>query len=411
MRDVKLYRDCLSIDNPAACQSAWGSSLTLIGSATFVPGARPDVEAAFRDMPQAYRAGWGMQVLSNVLPHVPLMRPHGGQGAITFYAVATDEDGHQTLLGRSTADHAPTSLAFDNDAIAMPFGTIDTPAEGAATEAILANFGWALTPDVDAAAGAGDILIPTDGSSVIVWIDGAPWGSVSYNLCRGNVGNPVPPGVYCNDDVANVFGNAAPQIPLTPRSSNPTVFRNLDAQRGAIGVFAIDTTTLPNGLHTIAWSVTDSAGRTNGVGSRFFVVRNGASLPAFRAAALDTAVRPSNPTPSNPGRALPIAHQTILMRTGFDLGEPYTPLLPDAAGIHRLTLPEMGRVELLLEHVDAGYLLANGQARDLPVGSRLDAGTATFTWSPPPGFIGAYRLVFTRPSGAIIVEVRVASRE
>ena len=58
-------------------------------------------------------------------------------------------------------------------------GTIDTPAEGAATEAILANFGWALTRDVDAAAGAGDIPTPTDGSSVIVRIDGAPWGSAS----------------------------------------------------------------------------------------------------------------------------------------------------------------------------------------------------------------------------------------
>ena len=37
----------------------------------------------------------------------------------------------------------------------------------------------------------------------------------------------------------------------------------------------LDTTTLSNGLHTIAWVVTDSAGQTSGIGSRFFRVQNG----------------------------------------------------------------------------------------------------------------------------------------
>ena len=36
----------------------------------------------------------------------------------------------------------------------------------------------------------------------------------------------------------------------------------------------IDTTKLTNGLHNIAWSVTDSAGNAAGVGSRYFIVQN-----------------------------------------------------------------------------------------------------------------------------------------
>ena len=37
----------------------------------------------------------------------------------------------------------------------------------------------------------------------------------------------------------------------------------------------LDTTTLSNGLHTINWVVTDSGGKTAGMGSRFFRVQNG----------------------------------------------------------------------------------------------------------------------------------------
>ena len=139
----------------------------------------------------------------------------------------------------------------------------------------------------------------------------------------------------------------------------------------------------------IAWSVTDSVGRTNGAAT-LLRRRNGASRPAFRAAALYTAVSPVQsdsfqPRPSASDRTSENPHADRLRPRRTVHATP-----PDAAGIHPLTLPEMGRVELLLEHVDAGYLLANGEARDLPVGSRLDAGTATFTWSSPPGSIGAY---------------------
>ena len=36
----------------------------------------------------------------------------------------------------------------------------------------------------------------------------------------------------------------------------------------------LDTTSLANGIHTIAWSVTDNQGRADGIGSRYFWVQN-----------------------------------------------------------------------------------------------------------------------------------------
>lgn len=47
--------------------------------------------------------------------------------------------------------------------------------------------------------------------------------------------------------------------------------RELASQRR---YFTIDTTTLMNGVHTIAWVVRDSLGRTQGIGSRYFAVAN-----------------------------------------------------------------------------------------------------------------------------------------
>jgi hypothetical protein len=209
-----------------------------------------------------------------MLPHVPAGQPRGGQGPLAFHVLATDLTGNRTWLGRERGDQTPTRVVLANDAIAKPFGTIDTPGPGAIVAGVLHNFGWALTPDTDTVSGSGDVVIPPEGTRMVVFLDGQPVGLVAYNQCRGTVGNPVPSGAYCDDDVSNVFGTLTPQAVGTSRLSNPTRHRNLDAGRGAIGVYTIDTTTLVNGVHTIAWSVTDSANRTEGIGSRFFTVLN-----------------------------------------------------------------------------------------------------------------------------------------
>ena len=52
-----------------------------------------------------------------------------------------------------------------------------------------------------------------------------------------------------------------------------TIIRIHSAQKWPAAV-VIDTTLLPNGLHTIAWSVADNVGHLTGIGSRFFIVQN-----------------------------------------------------------------------------------------------------------------------------------------
>ena len=84
-------------------------------------------------------------------------------------------------------------------------------------------------------------VVPKDGSTIHVFVDGSALGAVTYNLYRS--------------DVATIF-------PGYQNSSGP------------VGALTLDTRTLANGVHTIVWSVTDNLGRAEGIGSRYFSVRN-----------------------------------------------------------------------------------------------------------------------------------------
>jgi alpha-tubulin suppressor-like RCC1 family protein len=425
---VKIYRNCLWFEDPHNCQSVGGHVVVYVGDAVFVSGARPDVEAVYPTYPESYRGGWGCLLLTSMLPHIPNGQMSGGQGTLTLYAFATDAEGHTTLLGRTVNDQTPTTVTLANDTIAKPFGAIDTPEQGQLVTGTFVNFGWVLTPDLDAYASAGDILIPTDGSTMHVFIDGVSVGTVAYNQCRGSVGNPVPAGVYCNDDVANVFGNPSPQPAFAPRVLNASVYRNLDDGRAAIGAYTIDTTLLANGMHTIAWGVTDSAGRVEGIGSRYFTVLNGAVADSPAAAAQAMSAAPAAIAPvaraeapardvSGPARVVRGGRldartaggpaRRVWLRDGFDMQAGYESLVPAQDGVRRVSVPQLGRVELWLGTVDDAYGIANGTARDLPVGSSLDARTGQFTWTPGPGHLGTYRLAFVRGDERILVDVTV----
>ncbi|MGI8619780.1 MAG: hypothetical protein ACR2L6_11955, partial [Gemmatimonadaceae bacterium] len=203
-----------------------------------VEGARPDVAAAFPGYPQNTRAGWGLAVLTNMLPN-------GGNGPITFHAYAYDTNNTVRLLGSRTVTGA-------NQSSVLPFGTLDTPGQGATVSGTLTIFGWALTP--------GPNIIPTGGSTIQVIVDNIVVGQPTYNQCRGSNGTNFPSPGTCNDDIATAFGLS---------------YRNIAEGSGAIGSFALDTTTLANGIHTLEWRVTDSAGNAQGIGSRYFYVRNG----------------------------------------------------------------------------------------------------------------------------------------
>jgi hypothetical protein len=415
---VKIYRNCLSFEPQTNCVLVGGISVVFVGDATFVAGARPDIEAAYPAYPQANRAAWGYLLLTNMLPNVPASQMFGGQGTLTLYVRAHDTEGKEAWLGRAflpgsstQTDTTPTQITLNNNNIAKPFGGIDTPAQGQVVSGTIANFGWTLTPDSNTVADGGtDIVVPTDGSTLRLYIDGVPGPTIAYNQCRGTVSGPVAPGVFCDDDVANIFGNPTPLPPFTTRTANPTRFRNLDQGRGAIGALLIDTTAYSNGVHTIMWGVTDTQGRGEGLGSRFFGVLNTSSLTAGSVSMLAPAKRSAarqaleqlfeaSAVPladASSVTSLPVTEGIVTGRTGFNLRSPHVELQPGPDGLRRVRLPEFGRLELKLGPVDAGYLVANGELRSLPPGSKLDAQTGQFTWAPGLAFIGTYRLTFVR---------------
>jgi N-acetylmuramoyl-L-alanine amidase len=405
VQSLKVYRNCLPFENQASCQSVMGHSVVFVGDAAFVPGARPDLETSHGgSFPQASRAGWGFLLLTSMLPDVDGQASHGGRGTLDLYVVATDLEHKQTLLGPDENTAGPIRLTMANQGIAKPFGALDTPGQGATVSGVVPIFGWALTPD------RGDnAVIPIDGSTIWVYIDGAPVGQPVYNQCRGNVGNPPAAGVYCNDDVSNIFGVTIPGASLTTRASNPTVHRNLDAGRGAIGSYVLDTSTLSNGMHNIAWSVTDSLGRVEGIGSRNFTVLNAESDPVESAGVVG---RPSSDVFSAVADRAALrateSSSALRLRVGFDLAAAFEEWRPDADGVLRVTIGALSRVEVAL---GAGMTMrqvdAEGAPRPLPVGSWVDGVTGRFTWAPGPAFRGVYRFVLEGQGGATRVEVSV----
>ena len=217
---VLIYRD------PVAGETA--GVPVFIGQATFVTGARPDVEAAFPTSPSANRAGWGYLLLTNMLPNA-------GNGTFRLLVYAEDTDLATTLLGTRT-------IVGQNSTAIAPFGAIDTPAQGATISgSSYTNFGWALTPQPK--------LIPFSGATINVFIDGAPIGALTqYNLFRSDVSN---------------------------------LFPNLKNSGGPVGFKTLDTTALSEGVHTISWVATDDASQATGIGSRDFTVNNSAWTPSL----------------------------------------------------------------------------------------------------------------------------------
>jgi hypothetical protein len=193
-------------------------TLVYIGDGSFTAGSRPDVQKLYANYPESNSAGWGYLMLTNELP--------GGNGTFQIHAIAHDFNNAGTDLGTKT-------IVVDNADATQPFGSIDTPTQGGMESGTFVNFGWALTPPGK--------TIPTDGSTVWVFIDNQRIGHPAYNNYRV--------------DIATLF----------PGYAN---------SQGAVGYYYIDTTQLSNGLHTISWSVTDSAGVASGIGSRYFTVQN-----------------------------------------------------------------------------------------------------------------------------------------
>ena len=338
---VKIFR------NPQAGEPTQANGLVFLGDALFIEGARPDVETAYSGSPLNYRAGWGLMTLTNCLPNQ-------GNGVFTMTAVATDREGHTITLGNKT-------LTVDNAHATKPFGTIDTPVQGGTvTASPCLSFGWALTPLPG--------LIPFDGSTIWVYIDGAPIGHPSYNHYR--------------QDIASVFPNFSNSL-------------------GAVGVYSLETTGLAEGLHTIAWGVTDSLGRTGGIGSRYFSVLHSSSLAAERnRESIDVPLGAAQfwvTTPVRIRRGFERAAESVFpdpdrrsWTVDLKSGEPLAIEL-DPGGYWPLS-----RHPKTAASSFSGYQIVGNRIRPLPVGSRFDSQAGVFTWLPGAGFAGAFQLEFFR---------------
>jgi len=341
---VKIWRDSVAGEP---------NGLVFIGNATFVEGVRPDIEAAYPNHPLNQRAGWGYMLLSNALPN-------GGNGTFVLHAIAEDQGGLQTELGKVT-------ITVNNQDSELPFGTIDTPGQGGTvSSASYVNFGWALT--------AMPHMIPFDGSTITVFVDGVPLGHPTYNQFRADV---------------------AAQFPGLANSN------------GAVGYYYLNPALIGDGLHTIAWTVTDNDGYASGIGSRFFeVLLSGspAPEPGSGTAAISLSVLNGYRSSSSAGATF---------RRGFDLKKAGEALAAHGDGILRITVEEADRLELQLGPVAAkskslaGYQIVRGELRKLPVGSTLDRESGTFYWQLGPGFLKDYDFVFVDETARTKSLVRV----
>jgi hypothetical protein len=271
--------------------------------------------------------------------------PNGGNGKFQIRAIATDKERLQTTLGIK-------AITCDNANAVKPFGAIDTPGQGGmASGGSYINWGWALTPQPNS--------IPTDGSTINVWVDGINMGKPTYNIYRSDIATLFPG--YANSD-------------------------------GAAGYFYLDTTAYSNGVHTIQWTVTDNAGNTDGIGSRYFTIENS------RTSGQQSLVSNHWLLENDKFSSIPInIHEPVIIRKGYQPGAKLRKNYPGDNGIINVTIKELERLEIRFSQDSSlinGYMIAGNQSWTLPIGSFLDIKGATFYWQPGVGFVGDYRFVF-----------------
>jgi uncharacterized delta-60 repeat protein len=371
---VRIYRELVAGETGGAgCPGGvLGSSVTgalcvYVGDATFVPGARPDVQQAYPSLPNSNQAGWGYLLLTNGL---------GADGvyALRFYAEdcpTTSDPANPTPCTTNPAVFPAGFVLLDrrqvlvsNATAVQPFGAIDTPGQGSTVSGTALNFGWVLAPPPAHAS-------PVDGGTVVVNVDGQALG-------------------------APVAWTARPDITASFGAGHPDVVH-------AVGVFALDTTLFSDGVHTINWTLTDTAGQPAGIGSRFFTVEN--LTPALRAASSASLVAASG--------SLAVSSASLTLQTiptgptavGVTRGASEAPTMlgADARGVRHVVVRALDTVTLTFGTADGaaleGYRLQGDRFAALPIGSTLTPTTETFTWQLGPGFAGIYDLVFLRGSG------------
>jgi Beta-propeller repeat len=348
--NVEIYRNAVPGEQTV-------NGRVFLGNGTFVSGSRPDIAAQHPEFTSRNNAGWSYALLTNTLPNSD---GSSGKGTGTYQisVVIQDQAKQLPVVFRT--------ISVSNGNFSKPFGTIDTPAPGAIISGkSYVNFGWALTPQ--------PALIPFNGSTINVFVDGKPQGALSsYNNFRADIAAALPG--YQNSN-------------------------------GAVGFAKLDTTALSNGQHTIAWGVTDNNNQTNSVGNRTFTVLDGTAA----AQSLEGhSARAVHRTPPVPKPRAPFGDQ-VLLRKGYDLEAPYERLVPDRTWAYGIVIEQLDRLELRFVDIDSKPV-ACGENLTLPVGSTLDSDTCTFYWQIDASFLGEYQLVFSTELGDVRVHVMVRSQ-
>jgi len=310
-----------------------------------------------------------------------------------------------------------------------------TPTGGTTSGSSYVNFGWALTPQ--------PASIPTNGSTIYVWVDGVAMGHPTYDQYRADIATLFPG--YANSD-------------------------------GAVGFFYLNPSTLAEGAHSIAWSVEDSLGRLDGIGSRYFSVSHDESsglqgtpqsgedsslakpppqgsvsydastdfegTPQTAVDAVQTKPPPQEavehtaggvgvngtgaygrtPLPNEPA-VTEIVDDPLPLRVRNGFAGAGETVYPDRDGLVEVTArageplaicldPDLADIGLAVGGHRGPPLHRTGPAirfagserfgrdiRPLPVGARLDPQTGVFTWLPGPGFHGTFALEFIAGGG------------
>ena len=361
---------------------------TLVGTAKFIAGARPDIEEDYPTYPLNHKAGWSYTLTMKKLPG-------GGTGTYTLMAYVQDVAGHLVLLGEHTITGvAPGGGAAEGSA-AAPFGEIETPEDGGTVSGREVPIkGWALAPMSNRIAGSG----------LTLWVDGLAAGRGDYGVFREDLG----------------------------------------AKAGVSHL--LDTTKYTDGWHTLAWSAADSTGIVGEIGSRYFKVQNKAKAAGL--SETETGEDGSSPVIENEEQAAwPVSEiasivqdgiTPVFVRRGYSDEQTAEVVYPEADGAVHIYIPQASRLAIYLNQEPAyegegeravradrilsekrigmvsgdinkggdgslasspnrsryeAYSLVGEELRPLPIGSSFDATDGILFWQPGPGFLGEHRFV------------------
>jgi len=325
------------------------NALVLVGNASFIDRARPDIELLYPNHPRKSRAAWAYSLLTHNLPN------QGMNDSFVIHAVATNKENKTFDLGTKT-------IHCQNQSNSQPFGEITAPMMGAAVSgSYYNNSAWILTPQPQ--------KMSEDGSGITVLLDGLSMGNPIYNKALSSITSRFPG--YAN-------------------SSAPG------------GSFTLNTNLLPNGLHTLSWQATDDGGNSALIGPHFFqIFNNGSTLPLQGHTLLNQALSQDQADV----RILPEEyiqdHSEIRIIQGFgeEIHDQF--INPSSSqGMYMVYYDALSPLVVELNpgqhHVMAyrGFELVNQEMRSLPAGSILDSEKGFFYWQPGIGFLGQFDLIF-----------------